>query len=123
MIAYWLPVFVWVGLITYFSSVPRPYGPLTGTTTTDLLGHALGFLGLMLLVMRWFGALAGTLGARPLFWAFVACLAYGMLDELHQIPIPGRSFEWVDFAADSIGTTAAAVIALGWRRLTRPSPG
>ncbi len=37
-------------------------------------------------------------------------LLYGVLDELHQMLIPGRSAEFLDWAADAIGTICGVLI-------------
>jgi VanZ family protein len=34
----------------------------------------------------------------------VLCTAFGVLDELYQQLIPGRGFEWIDIAANTIGS-------------------
>ena len=37
-------------------------------------------------------------------------LLYGVLDELHQTLIPGRSAEFLDWAADAIGAICGVLI-------------
>lgn len=44
-------------------------------------------------------------------------LAYGLVLELLQIVIPGRSFEWLDLVSNAIGTFAGWGSVLMWRRL------
>lgn len=44
-----------------------------------------------------------SLRFRPKRHAFIAGLAYGLLLELIQIASPGRSFEYLDIAANSTG--------------------
>lgn len=34
---------------------------------------------------------------------FMIIFLYGLLDEIHQIFVPGRYFEWLDFLSDLIG--------------------
>ena len=47
----------------------------------------------------------GTCGRAPL--AVLACVvAFGALDELHQIFMPSRSAEWLDFVADAAAALA-----------------
>jgi len=38
---------------------------------------------------------------------------YGILDEIHQIFIPGRYFEWLDFLSDLIGGLIG-ILAAQW---------
>jgi VanZ family protein len=45
-----------------------------------------------------------------MLWAIVACLAYAIFDEVHQIAIPGRSFEWVDLGTDGAGMALGAIM-------------
>ena len=47
------------------------------------------------------------------FYAFLITVVYGLLDELHQIPISGRYFDWLDLAANFIGILIGAAI-LKW---------
>jgi len=36
---------------------------------------------------------------------------YGLFDEIHQIFIPGRYFEWLDFLSDLIGALIGIMVA------------
>jgi VanZ family protein len=114
---YWLPVLVWVGVMLYFSSAPDPYAAVgvQGTTLSDMLGHLCGFVVLAMLVLRWLSARQGGHGRRALAWTVVLCVAYALLDEVHQIPIPGRTFDWVDLGMDSLGAAiGTAVVSAYW---------
>lgn len=44
------------------------------------------------------------LSKQFLLYAFFVCAGYGMLDEIHQLFIPGRYFDLLDWAADLAGT-------------------
>ncbi len=46
-------------------------------------------------------------------------IAYGWALELLQIGVPGRSFEWLDGAANMLGAVAGWGSVLIWRKLTR----
>lgn len=68
-----------------------------------------------------FAVLAGAVGyasgwrGRPMLGvAFCAALAVGLLDEWHQMHLPGRSAGWDDLAADAVGGALGAA-ALLWR--------
>lgn len=39
----------------------------------------------------------------------ISCL-YGLSDEIHQLYVPGRSFEWFDIVADSSGAFFALLL-------------
>ena len=68
----------------------------------------------------------GTAGRAPLA-VLAAVIAYGALDEVHQMFLPGRAAELLDFAADAAAATVVCA-ALFIRRkslcaeLSRPSP-
>lgn len=51
---------------------------------------------------------------------FVFCVLYALSDELHQLCVPGRTFQLLDLAMDSIGSLlgvlAALVLGFLWRR-------
>jgi VanZ family protein len=101
----------------YFTSTPAPYALVggRGTTVTDVLGHFLGFGVLGALMLRWWTFRTGELTPLRLLQALALCLAYALLDELHQIPIPGRSFEWLDLLVDATGIVLGTGAALLYR--------
>jgi VanZ family protein len=73
-----------------------------------------------------YGALAVCirLGARdrPAAWAVLITAAVGLLDELHQTTIPGRTAEVADFLADAAGAllgVAACMVFRGIRSRVR----
>ncbi|MGO3741810.1 VanZ family protein [Kerstersia sp.] len=87
-------------LITYLT-LAAP-GSLPRVAGGDKLHHALAFAALVFPVVL----------ARPR-WAlraFIAAIAYGGLIELIQ-PSFGRSGEWADLLADTIGAAAGVVLA------------
>lgn len=116
---YWLPAVIWVTVMLVMSSLPDPGSVLgPGLQVGDPNAHAIGFFVLMLLWARLAVYLAGAFGLRPVVWALAACLIYAIVDELHQIPIPGRSFAWADVVADALGAGVGALVALAvgrWR--------
>ena len=117
---HWLPVLLWVGVMQYFSSAPNPYAAIgQGTTTSDFLGHLCGFALLAALVLRWLRFRMEEQGMRAAAYTLALCLVYAVFDELHQIPIPGRSFEWLDLLTDAMGSGAAVGAALAWQALRR----
>ena len=111
-VLYWLPVLLWVGVMLFFSSAPDPYAAVgaQGTTVSDILGHLLGFTVFAVLAIRWLRFRMGKRGKRPILLGIALCLAYALFDELHQMPIPGRSFEWLDLATDAVGALVGAGI-------------
>jgi VanZ family protein len=51
--------------------------------------------------------------------ATVLAAAYGLTDEVHQLFVPRRSFDWFDLVADAAGAFAAASAVWGWGILLR----
>ncbi|AXA35590.1 hypothetical protein BRCON_0813 [Candidatus Sumerlaea chitinivorans] len=51
-----------------------------------------------------------------LIGAFVLCAAYGLLDEIHQLFVPRRTFSLADWAVDCV---AAAMGIVAWRMVYR----
>ena len=115
---YWVPVVICLGIMFFFSSLPDP-GAVLGPAMSlgDAALHGSGFVLLALLMCRAAFFLAGRVSLRPVVWALLGCAAYGLLDEIHQIPIPGRSFEWTDWLTDVAGTAIGAGLAWGIARV------
>ena len=53
---------------------------------------------------------------RPLLAAVLIAVAYGFLDEIHQLFVPGRNCDPGDFLADAAGVLAAASLLTFLRR-------
>lgn len=52
--------------------------------------------------------------------------AVGIVDEIHQLFVPGRTAELLDVVADALGAVAVLLVGLAWRRHARkgtPPPG
>ena len=121
-VTHWLPTAVWLAVMFYFTSAPNPYSVLepVGLRPADALYHVLGFGVLGILVARLVCRVWPDCG-RGLWWALAFCVVYGVLDELHQYPIPGRSCNPWDMASDAVGA-ALGVGAVGLlRRWFAPS--
>ena len=50
-----------------------------------------------------FNAFRQSKNRLPFFGAFVFCAAYSVTDEIHQIFVPGRAFQFVDIGVDCFG--------------------
>lgn len=115
----WLPFVVGCAAIWMVSGMGDPPVPdALSFELSDKLLHAAAYAGL---------AVLATIGARtPVpgrMWALAAGLAtlYGVVDELHQSFVPGRSPSLGDVIADGVGAMAGAgvVSALVSRRRRR----
>ncbi len=101
----WTATFVLAAVLTVLTLMPPPPEP-TGAGN-DKLHHFIGFgmLALPLCLARPQRALAVVVGV----------VAFGAAIELVQ-PYFGRSAEWADLLADTLGAASAAVIARVLRR-------
>ncbi|HXH28201.1 MAG TPA: VanZ family protein [Candidatus Polarisedimenticolia bacterium] len=109
----WGPLFAYAGIIFYLSSQSQVgwarFAP-------DYVEHAMEYGGLALLVARALNdGLATPVPRRRLLLAFLACLAYGVADEIHQWFVPDRFADYTDVLSDATG----AALALGALRLVQ----
>lgn len=121
---YWLPALLWMAGIAYLSHQTEPLGRTASTGEASVAHLAVfGVLGLLLL---W--ALAAANGAGRDFWvlpffAVGIAVLFGVIDEVHQAYVPGRTASEADVATDALG--AALGVSLGalfggfWRTIRR----
>lgn len=103
---YWLPTAAWMALILVGTSLPRV--PVPGVTGGDKLAHLVAYGGLGVLLMRALGCAVGMTGRYGIAITLAVGGAFGALDELHQIPLPGRGADARDWLADLIGLALGA---------------
>lgn len=110
----WLPAAAWAGTIFYLSSRPRVPSP--DVPGFDKVAHfgAYAVLGVLL-------AFAAGRSALPIAVAALLGVAYGATDEIHQMFVPGRSPDVLDWCADAAGVLAACILYTRWR-LRRAAP-
>ncbi len=63
---------------------------------------------------------------RTVTIATLASVLYGWTDELHQLFVPSRQYEWLDLLADATGAGLAATLLWAWgiiRRGSEPHDG
>jgi len=117
-------VLAWAGVIFLISATPDPYRPLpkswlnsdrpAAISRNELLGrflHAGEYALLAALALRALGWHKPA-GAARLLAAVGLCGLYGLSDELHQIFVPGRTFQLLDLGLDLGGALAGAVLYL-----------
>ena len=108
----WGPVVVYMAAIFFVSSLHEaPLPPGVG----DKEGHSTAYLGLAFVIAR---ALAGGLPPR-LTWrqaliGFAIAALYGASDEFHQLFVPGRDADILDWRADVIGAAIAMIVCRAW---------
>lgn len=72
---------------------------------SDKVLHFLGYTGLSFLIATLL-PLLGVVERRVYWRAFLVAIVYGAIDELAQIPIPGRTAELGDWYANVAGAVA-----------------
>lgn len=107
----WLPVAAYAALIVYFSSQPARALPHWSLLAHDKVLHALEYAGFGFLLTH-------ALGVRRFWWAIIAAMLFGLLDEFHQSFVPGRyGNDLGDLTADVMGATLGALARVGCSRL------
>ena len=93
----------WVALTLTLTSIPNPEFGLS-FPGADKIAH-FGFYGVMgFLFVLWRREL-GAGAATAVIWAAIFAAFLGAVDEFHQQWVPGRSMEFLDWAADFAGGT------------------
>ncbi|NWF89183.1 MAG: VanZ family protein [Ignavibacteriaceae bacterium] len=102
LIFYWLLLFI-------LTSLPSQSVPSVGVN--DKLEHFAAFFGLSFLLYLALSLQKKSPLVRKNAFLFTLIIAsfYGLLDELHQLIIPGRSCELIDLTADILGAILGVV--------------
>jgi VanZ family protein len=112
----WLPAAAWAATIYWLSS--RPTVPAPEIPNVDKLAHfgAYAVLGALL-------AFAAARAGVPVAVAVLIGVLYGVSDEIHQMYVPGRSPDVLDWAADAAGVITACYLYTRWRSRRAASAG
>ena len=86
--------------------IPAPWDKFLHAITFTILSFSIGHA-------------SGLQGSRMIISAFSCALLIGVLDEWHQIYLPGRHPGWDDLMADAVGSMIGAALLILWRRPTR----
>jgi len=113
------PLIAWAVLIFWLSSlshVPRIDTPILAS---DKIAHALVYF-----VLCWFSSRAvyrqrviAVLAGHSLLAGFVFTCVYGYFDEVHQLFVPGRNYDYFDMLADASGALIFVLLAQAWKFL------
>ncbi len=109
-IKYWIPV-IFCGIIIFLiSAIPASRMPNI-FTYQDVVGHLSEYTLFGLLWIRAFKEYYPRQSfTRRLIWIFLFVLIYAILDELHQLFVPGRVAGWDDVGMDMLGLLLANLI-------------
>lgn len=108
LIVYWIILFIGTSLPSdHISDI---------FAVTDKLKHFSAYLVLAFLINLNFHFQDKNvkLAQYSLIITFFLCVTYGMLDELHQMWIPNRSAELMDWLADSLGSIVGILVSTGF---------
>lgn len=104
LIIHWLTIFILTSL---------PSDKLPSVEIGDKVNHFLAFfvLGFFLNLTLRYQTKYPSLKKNILLITVVVAAGYGLLDELHQLLVPGRSAEVFDWVADFIGASTGSLLA------------
>ena len=117
---YAVATLLYCGVIFALSAQSEPPG--TEWSFLDLPGidkvaHAILYAGLAGVVSLGIWRSNESVRAPIRFWIPVLfALLYGLSDEIHQIYVPERSFDWMDLLADGVGATIVQVPLFAYLR-------
>lgn len=101
------PAIVWAIVILAVSSIPYLSSPSFGFKIEDKVAHFVEYLVLGVLLAYGFSRLRLSRSRIFMLSAGISG-AFGILDELHQLLIPGRETAGLDMLADVLGSICAA---------------
>lgn len=90
-----------MNVMGFFARIFTQFVEAIGHDNFRSIAHALEYCGLALLL---FNALYQTSGKPRIILSFVSGVFYAVTDEVHQIFIEGRAFQFTDILIDAIGT-------------------
>jgi VanZ family protein len=108
----WPPVVAYMTMLFWFSSLQTLPSPPAGFSFYD--AHIAAYAGLGVLTARATGRGLHEVSGRAVLGAILIASLYGVLDEYHQMFVPGRTFDVLDMLADAIGSVAGASAVGAW---------
>lgn len=106
----WAAVLSWAGIIFYASSL-SDLGLSTKTNLVPILGHALEYAVLTVLLIRALGSKKSTV-RRTVWIAALLALAYAGSDEYHQSFVANRHPSALDLLVDAAAIGAVAIVTV-----------
>lgn len=107
----------WMAVLWCFSAMPsRAPGELSGWHVNEVLQNSAHAVVYGILAATWLYALGYDRQAARR--AVLFCILYGVMDEIHQSFIPGRTASVIDVLVDATG---AVVVTLLAARFVRPT--
>lgn len=113
----WGPVLAYMAMLFTFSSMSTLPAPPGGVSFYVV--HMAAYAGLAALTARAAAQGLRNVSRRAVYAAVVISSLYGLSDEIHQLFVPGRTFDVLDLAADAIGSVVGASAAGAWSIIRR----
>ena len=102
---YWAPLLLYMGLVFWVSSRPRPEGV---SAVPDVVLHGGAYFVMAILAIRAFGhGLAEPVSGATLWGGVAVAVLYGACDEWHQSFVPARVGDAYDVLFDALGAFLA----------------
>lgn len=107
---FWVPVLVWAVVILLISSVPSYRLPKTRLVFLDKIVHLSEYFVFSALMARAFSCASKFVRGKYLIFTAVLGAVFALLDEVHQIFLPTRSFDLWDLFFDVLGVFAGLMV-------------
>ncbi len=106
----YIPLIIYWIMLIIGTSLPAERLPLFHMS--DKIIHSLAYFGLSILVYLTllYQRKSKLLFDKSALITIFICLIYGIIDELHQLVIPGRFADTFDWLADSFGTLVGVLV-------------
>lgn len=111
ILIYWVPVFIWGGVILFLSSINGEDLPVVDIPGADKLAHLADYLIFGALLFRAFLNSGLNIGlAKAVTLSIILASLFAGFDEWRQSFIPNRTPDMLDFAADFVGLNIGILI-------------
>jgi len=108
---YKLPAIIYTILIFILSSFPLDTIPKVDILNFDKFVHFIEYAVYgILLIIAFMNTASSKIAKNAVVISLLVGIAYGGLDEIHQLFVAGRSTSIFDFIADSFGVCAGVII-------------
>jgi VanZ family protein len=106
----YIPLIIYWPMLLLATSLPVDRVPIIGLS--DKMNHFLAYFGLAILLNLTliFQRKSKLFFEKAILITIIICLFYGVVDELHQMMIPGRFAETLDWIADSVGSISGVIL-------------
>ncbi len=107
---FWVPVLVWAVIILLISSIPSYRLPEIKPFFLDKIAHFSEYFVFSALMARAFSGASKLNRKRYFVFSLIFAAVFALLDEIHQIFLPTRSFDLLDLFFDVLGAFAGLVV-------------